>query len=264
MLLGVGVRPNVQLAVDAGLALGASGGIATDDYMRTSDPDIYAVGDAAEYVYAPTGARMRVALAGPANRTGRLAGEHAATGASRPAPASWARRSCGSSATPRASPGCRCGPRARPGSTRGPCTSWPTTTRATFPGAEPMVLKLVYEDGTGRVLGVQAVGGAGVDKRLDVIATLMYFRGTVHDLAELDLAYAPPFGSAKDPLHMAAFAAENDLDGLARVIQPDADLSGYQVVDVREPREVAVHAARGRAPRQAHPARRAPRPSRRA
>ena len=118
-------------------------------------------------------------------------------------------------------------------------TWWPSTTRATTPGAESIALKLVYENGTGRVLGAQAVGGAGVDKRLDIIATLVHFGGTVHDLAGLDLAYAPPFGSAKDPLHMAAFAAQNDLDGLARVIQPDADLSAYQVVDVREPHEVA-------------------------
>ena len=107
-----------------------------------------------------------------------------------------------------------------------------------YPGAQTLVVKLVYEVGSGRVLGVQAVGGAGVDKRLDVVATLLHFRGTIHDLAELDLAYAPPFGAAKDPLHMAAFVAQNDLDGLARVIQPDADLSAYQVVDVRDAREV--------------------------
>ncbi len=89
VLLGIGVRPNIALAEAAGIELGASRGIATDDYMRTNDPDIYAVGDAAEYAYGPTGARQRVALAGPANRTGRLAGEHAATGESRPAPGAW-------------------------------------------------------------------------------------------------------------------------------------------------------------------------------
>jgi rhodanese-related sulfurtransferase len=110
-----------------------------------------------------------------------------------------------------------------------------------------MVLKLVYENGSGRVLGAQAVGGAGVDKRLDVVATLLYFGGSVHQLAELDLAYAPPFGSAKDPVHMAAFAAENDLDGLALLLQPDTDLSAFQVVDVRNADEIAqlplAHAA---------------------
>jgi rhodanese-related sulfurtransferase len=103
-----------------------------------------------------------------------------------------------------------------------------------------MVLKLVYENGTGRVLGAQAVGGSGVDKRLDVVATVSHFGGTVHDLARLDLAYAPPFGSAKDPVHMVAFAAENDLAGVARLLPPDADLSGFQVVDVRSAAEVAA------------------------
>ena len=102
-----------------------------------------------------------------------------------------------------------------------------------------MTLKLVYEAGTGRILGAQAVGGAGIDKRLDVIASFLHFGGTVRDLAQVDLAYAPPFGSAKDPLHMAAFAAMNDLDGLAPILQPDVDFSTYQVVDLREADERA-------------------------
>jgi hypothetical protein len=99
-----------------------------------------------------------------------------------------------------------------------------------------MVLKLVYEAVPART----ASRPSGTVDSLDVVATLMHFRGTVHDLAQLDLAYAPPFGSAKDPLHMAAFAAENDLDGLAPVVQPDADLSAFQVVDVRDAHEVAA------------------------
>ncbi len=239
VLLGLGVRPSVKLAADAGLQLGASGGIATDDFMRTSDADIYAVGDAAEYAYAPSGARMRVALAGPANRTGRLAGEHAATGAARQSPAAYGTsivRVFGKSAgitglSLRAAR--KAGLDARAVHITG------NHHAGYFPGAEQMLLKLVYENGSGRVLGAQAVGGAGVDKRLDIIATLMYFHGTVHHLAELDLAYAPPFGSAKDPVHMAAFAAENDLDGLAPLLQPDTDLAAYQVVDVRDADEIA-------------------------
>jgi rhodanese-related sulfurtransferase len=107
-----------------------------------------------------------------------------------------------------------------------------------YPGAQAMIVKVVFEGASGRVLGAQATGGEGVDKRLDVVSTLIHFGGTVHDLAELDLAYAPPFGSAKDPLHMAAFAAENHLDGLAPVVQPDVDLCPYQVVDVRSAAEV--------------------------
>jgi rhodanese-related sulfurtransferase len=109
-----------------------------------------------------------------------------------------------------------------------------------YPGAEPITLKLVYEPETGRVLGAQGLGGEGVDKRIDVIATAMHFGGTVADLAGLDLAYAPPFGAAKDPVHMAAFAACNQLDGLTDFVEPDADLSGTpQFVDVRTTQEVA-------------------------
>jgi NADPH-dependent 2,4-dienoyl-CoA reductase/sulfur reductase-like enzyme/rhodanese-related sulfurtransferase len=239
VLLGVGVRPNVALAADAGLAIGSSGGIATDDHMRTSDPDIYAVGDAAEYAFGVTGVRMRVPLAGPANRTGRLAGEHAATGTSRPAPAAWGTSvvrvfGCAAGIT-----GLSLHAAQQAGFDARAVHVVAFHHASYYPGAETIALKLVYEGATGRVLGVQAVGGAGVDKRLDIIATLLRFRGTVDDLSQLDLAYAPPFGSAKDPLHMAAFAAQNDLDGLAPVIQPDADLSPFQVVDVREPHEVA-------------------------
>ena len=261
VLLGLGVRPSTRLAADAGLQIGASGGIATDDYMRTSDPDIYAVGDAAEYAYAPTGTRLRVALAGPANRTGRLAGEHAATGSARPSPMVYGTsivRVFGKAAgitglSLRAAR--KAGLDARAVHITG------NHHAGYFPGAEQMVLKLVYENGSGRVLGAQAVGGAGIDKRLDVIATLMYFWGTVHQLAELDLAYAPPFGSAKDPVHMAAFAAQNDLDGLAPLLQPDADLAGYQVVDVRDPEEIAKLPLAQVARAAPHPAQRPARPA---
>ncbi len=240
VLLGMGVRPNTALAEAAGLTIGASGGIATDGFMRTSDPDIYAVGDAAEYAFGPTGERQRVPLAGIANRTGRLAGQHAATGASRPAPAAWGTsvvRVFGYSAGI-AGLSLRAARQARLEARAVHIVSYHHASY--YPGAAPLAVKLVYEAGSGRVLGIQAVGAAGVDKRLDVVATLLHFRGTVHDLAELDLAYAPPFGSAKDPLHMAAFAAQNELDGLSPILLPDTDLSGYQVVDVREPEEIAA------------------------
>jgi rhodanese-related sulfurtransferase len=108
-----------------------------------------------------------------------------------------------------------------------------------FPGATPVTLKLLYSPDTGRVLGAQAVGRDGVDKRIDVIATAMAFNATVRDLAGLDLAYAPPYGSAKDPVHQAAFTACNQLDGLDDPMDADADLSGWQVVDVRTAGEIA-------------------------
>jgi NADPH-dependent 2,4-dienoyl-CoA reductase/sulfur reductase-like enzyme/rhodanese-related sulfurtransferase len=240
VLLGIGVRANADLARAAGLEIGASGGIGTDGFMRTTDPDIYAVGDAAEYEFGPTGARARVPLAGIANRTGRLAGEHAATGASRPAPAAWGTSVVRAFGRAAGATGLSLRTAAAAGIDARAVHVVGYHHASYYPGAETMALKLVYETGTGRVLGAQAVGGAGIDKRLDVIATLLHFRGTVHDLAALDLAYAPPFGSAKDPVHMAAFAAQNDLDGLAPLVQPGDDLSGFQVVDVREPVEAAA------------------------
>jgi NADPH-dependent 2,4-dienoyl-CoA reductase/sulfur reductase-like enzyme/rhodanese-related sulfurtransferase len=238
VILGLGVRPEIRLAVDAGLQIGSSGGIATNGWMQTSDPDIYAVGDAAEYPYGPTGGQQRVALAGPANRAGRLAGEHAATGESAPmAPVFGTsvvrvfEMSAGMTGLS-ASLADRCGLDAAS------VTIVANQHAGYYPGATPLTLKLTYDLQSGRVLGAQAVGQDGVDKRLDVIATAMAFQGTVRDLAGLDLAYAPPFGSAKDPIHLAAFAACNHLDGLEEFIAPDADLTGKQVVDVRTPAEV--------------------------
>ena len=100
-----------------------------------------------------------------------------------------------------------------------------------------MQLKVLYSETDGRLLGAQTVGGEGVDKRIDIIATAMAMSGTVYDLAKLDLAYAPPFGSAKDPIHMAAFAAINDLEHSPRLLPPDAKLVGLQIVDVRTDKE---------------------------
>jgi len=238
VLLGIGVRPNVALAEAAGIELGASRGVATDEFMRTNDPDIYAVGDAAEYTFGSTGTKTRVPLAGPANRTGRLAGEHAATGSSRPAPAAWGTSIVRVFGTTVGSTGLSLKAAREAGFEATAVHVIANDHAGYYPGAQAMALKLVFEEGSGKVLGVQACGGNGVDKRLDVAATLTHFGGTVHDLAQLDLAYAPPFGSAKDVLHMAAFAAENHLDGLAPVLQPDVDLCPYQVVDVRSAAEV--------------------------
>ncbi|MFO1038330.1 MAG: FAD-dependent oxidoreductase [Geminicoccaceae bacterium] len=239
VLVGIGVRPVNELAKAAGLDIGAAGGIATDAFMRTSDPDIYAVGDAAEYRFGPTGARQRVPLAGIANRTGRLAGEHAATGHSREAPAAWGTsivRLFGASA---GATGLSLRTAAAAGIEARAVHAVGGHHAGYYPGAQTLALKLVYAPGTGKILGAQAVGGAGIDKRLDILATVLHFGGTVDDLAALDLAYAPPFGSAKDPVHMAAFAAQNDLDGLVRFVLPETDLAPYQVIDVRQPEEAA-------------------------
>ncbi|TWT81109.1 Coenzyme A disulfide reductase [Planctomycetes bacterium CA13] len=238
VILGIGVRPNTKLAADAGLKIGETGGIVTNDYMQTSDPDIYAAGDACEYVYGPTGKRMRVALAGPANRAGRLAGQHAATDESDPMPAVQGTsvvRVFGCSA---ASTGLTRSFAKRLGMAANSVTIIAKNHAGYFPGAEMMTLKLVYDPKTEKILGAQAVGGEGVDKRIDIIATAMHFGGTVRQLTGIDLCYAPPFGSAKDPVHMAAFAACNQLDGISDFYEFDADLTGKQVVDVRTSGEI--------------------------
>ena len=239
VILGLGVRPSNQLALAAGLGVGPTGGILTDEYQRTADLDIYAVGDAAEYRLGTTGLRGRIPLAGIANRTGRLVGEHAATGKSARAPAAWGTAIIKVFGLGAGIAGDSLKSALKRGLNARAVHITANHHASYYPGAKSFTLKLVYQAGTGRILGAQAVGGAGIDKRLDVIASFLHFGGTVRDLAQVDLAYAPSFGSAKDPLHMAAFAAMNDLDGLAPILQPDVDFSTYQVVDLREADERA-------------------------
>jgi NADPH-dependent 2,4-dienoyl-CoA reductase/sulfur reductase-like enzyme/rhodanese-related sulfurtransferase len=245
VILGVGVRPNNSLAVDCGLEIGAGNGITTNDWMQTSDPDIYAVGDAVEYAYGPTGTRMRVALAGPANRAGRLAGEHAATGTSQPMQPVMGTSIVRVFQTTAAMTGLTESSCGRFGQDSRSVTIVSKHHAGYYPGAQPMTLKLTYQPGDGKVLGAQVVGGDGSDKRIDVIATAMHFGATVRDLAGLDLAYAPPFGAAKDPVHLAAFAACNELDGIETFCPSDEPLDAVQVVDVRTPAEVAMNPLAG-------------------
>lgn len=265
VILSVGVQPNVGLAQAAGLTIGATGAVAVNAVQQTSDPDIYAVGDMAEVIHGVTGKAARVPMAGPANRQGRLAGEHAAL-SGRP---KEAQRPSGTSSR-------REVPAAGGGGTRRPSRVMGTAivqvfsmavgvtglneraaTAAGFevdtvyvtgndhagyyPGATPIRLKVVYDRTTGRVLGGQALGRAGsggVDKRLDILSTVLHFGGTLEDLTDLDLAYAPQFGSAKDLLHMAGFVGENQRQGVTPSIAP-AEIDGRQVVDVRTAEEVA-------------------------
>ncbi len=238
VILGLGVRPNTQLAEAADLEIGKTGGIATNRFMQTNDPDIYAVGDVAEYTFAPTGTSMRIALAGPANRSGRIAGEHAATGAAAPMADVMGTAIVRLFDQAAAVTGLSLTLARRMSVEARSVTIVANHHAGYFPGAMPLTLKLVYEPETGRVLGAQAVGREGIDKRMDVIATAIAMKATVRDLAGLDLAYAPPFGSAKDPIHMAAFAACNQLDGLEDFVPADADLTGKQVLDVRTSGEV--------------------------
>ncbi len=245
VIVGVGVKPAVKLAQEAGLTLGSTGGIVVDEYLRSSDADIYAVGDAVEYRHAVADMLMRVPLAGPANRAGRLAGEHAATGKSAAMPAVLGTAIVRVFDTVAAVTGCnlRC-----VATLKGQSHSVHVRHNhhaGYYPGAEPMTLKLLYHPTTRRVLGAQAVGGQGVDKRIDVIATAISLGATVDQLTQLDLAYAPMFGSAKDPVHMLAFAAQNELEGRVEFVPPDVDFDGHQVLDVRTPAEVARYSLPG-------------------
>ncbi|MCY2986059.1 MAG: FAD-dependent oxidoreductase [Planctomycetota bacterium] len=233
LIVGAGVRPRTQLASECGLNLGNEGGIDVNDVMQTSDPNIYAVGDIVEYRNGVTGKRGLNPLAGPANRSGRIAGKHAATGHSEvmgPVLGTSIVRVFDLTA---ACTGLNERALAANGIEFRTAIIQAAHHASYFPGSESMQLKILYSPKDGKLLGAQAVGGDGVDKRIDILATALHFGGTVFQLAQLDLAYAPPYGSAKDPIHMAAFAACNDLNGTPVLALPNADLTGMQIVDVR-------------------------------
>jgi NADPH-dependent 2,4-dienoyl-CoA reductase/sulfur reductase-like enzyme/rhodanese-related sulfurtransferase len=239
VLLSIGVRPNVGLAKEAGLKIGGSGGIEVDAYQRTNDPDIYAVGDAAEVVHGVTGKPVRIPLAGPANRNGRNAGEHAATGSAQPAAKVLGTAVVGVFDLTVGVTGMGEAAARAAGFDVDTAYVHAAHHASYYPGAQQMHIKLIYDRETGRILGAQAVGKAGVDKRIDVIATVMHFKGTIDDLAGLDLAYAPQYGSAKDPVHMAAFVAQNQRSGLTPAVAPD-ERDGQALIDVRTPKEFAA------------------------
>ncbi len=238
VIICVGVRPRTGLAQSAGLKLGSTGGLTINEFCQTNDPDIYAVGDIVEYHHGVYNRALRIPLAGPANRSGRIAGAHAACGKAEPLRSVQGTSivrvfGLAAGATGLNSRMCQeAGENFRTAIIQAPHHA------SYFPGALNLTLKILYENETGKLLGAQAIGGEGVDKRLDVAATVLHFGGTVHDLAGLDLAYAPPFGSAKDPIHMAAFVAENDLAGRPELLEYDAELDGLQVVDVRNANEI--------------------------
>lgn len=233
VVLGIGVRPNTSLAREAGLALGPSGGIVVDAHLRTSDPDVYAAGDAVEYEHGVLGEPMRIPLAGPANRSGRLAGEHAATGESAPMAAVLGTSIVRVFGVTAGMTGLSLKQAQRAGREATAIFVEGKHHAGYFPGAESMTLKMVYAPADGRLLGLQAIGGDGVDKRLDVFSALLQTGSTVEALTELDLAYAPPFGSARDPLHQLGFVATNARAEKVRFVPPDVALGDEQVIDVR-------------------------------
>jgi NADPH-dependent 2,4-dienoyl-CoA reductase/sulfur reductase-like enzyme/rhodanese-related sulfurtransferase len=227
VVMSVGVRPETSLARAAGLEIGGSGGIAVDDRMRTSDPDIYAVGDAVEVKDFVTGDDMLVPLAGPANRQGRIAADNA-LGRDSAYRATQGTAICKVFETTIGMTGLNEKALARRGMAYEKVYVHPASHATYYPGAAPISMKLLFSSDDGRVLGAQAVGNDGVDKRIDVLATAIRAGMTVYDLEHLELAYAPPYGSAKDPVNYAGFVAVNVLRG-------DVKLCHFE--DVATPRE---------------------------
>ena len=244
VILGVGVRPENKLAVEAGLAVGPRGGIRVNDHLQTTDPDIYAVGDAIEVKDFVTGEPTQVPLAGPANRQGRIAADHIFGRRGDRYRGTQGTAIVGVFDKTAAMTGASEKALKRAGRAYRKVYVHPTHHAGYYPGAEAMTLKLLFDPETGRVLGAQAVGGAGVDKRIDVLAVAIQAGMTAFDLEEAELAYAPQYGSAKDPINMAGFVAS----GLLRGEHPQVDVEAILdpppgprpfVLDVRTPEEFA-------------------------
>lgn len=242
VILAIGVRPDIALARGAGLKIGERGGVDVDNFNRTSDPDIYAVGDAAEKRDSLDGSATLVPLANLANRHGRVVADHINGRAVRSvstigtaivkvfdltiAATGWNEKRLLASKRPHYV-----------------IHTHPSSHAGYYPGAKSMALKLIFDSATGKILGAQGVGTEGVDKRIDIIATAIRGGLNAPELADLELAYAPPFGSAKDPVNMLGYVAENYLSGLSRTIQwhevENYRERGYTILDVRSAGEFA-------------------------
>lgn len=240
VILAIGVRPDTSLASAAQLKIGDRGGIAVDDFNRTSDLDIYAVGDVAEKHDALDGASTLVPLANLANRHGRVVADHIGGLKVRPVPTigtaivkvfdlmiattGWNEK--------------RLIAQARPYKV---IHTHPNSHAGYYPDARQMALKLLLDPNTGEILGAQGIGVEGVDKRIDVISTAIRGGITAPELADLELAYAPPFGSAKDPVNMLGYIAENIFSGLLHTAQwseiDEFMSNGYALLDVRTSEE---------------------------
>ena len=240
VIMAIGVRPDTSLAKAAGLTIGTRGGIEVDDFNRTSNHDIYAVGDAAEKTDAIDGSATLVPLANLANRHGRVVADHIAGRETRPiktigtaivkvfdlmiAATGWNEKRLKAA-----------------GRDVMVIHTHPNNHAGYYPDAKQIALKLIFDPKTGEILGGQGVGVDGVDKRIDVIATAIRGGITAPELADLELAYAPPFGSAKDPVNMLGYIAENMMSGLLKTAQwnqtQELREAGYQLIDVRTPSE---------------------------
>lgn len=238
ILLSVGVKAEVELAKTAGLDIGITGGVKTNGRMESSDHDIYAVGDAAETIHALTGARARIALAGPANRQGRIAGANAA-GAKLTYPGALGTSIVRALNMTVGFTGLNSAQAAKAGFSFFTSLTRDHSHAHYYPGATPVMTKLIVEEGTGRLLGAQVLGENGIDKRVDVFATAIAGKMTVDDLETLDLAYSPPFASANDPVNVSGFVAGHISRGDIPTVAPETwQPSGEFLLDVRDTDEV--------------------------
>ncbi|ADL67824.1 FAD-dependent pyridine nucleotide-disulphide oxidoreductase [Thermoanaerobacterium thermosaccharolyticum DSM 571] len=248
VVLGIGVRPDIKLAKDAGLAIGDRGGIKVNEYLQTSDPDIYAVGDAIEVKDYINGSYTLIPLAGPANKQGRIAADNicgrnskydGTQGTSVAKIFDLTVAATGNNETILK----------RAGIDYEKVIIHPNSHASYYPDALPMTIKLIFKKEDGKILGAQIVGFDGVDKRIDVIATAIRANMTVYDLEELELSYAPPYSSAKDPVNMAGFAASNILRGDISVFHWDEieniDMSKSIILDVRTDMEYELGNIKG-------------------
>ncbi|MHA2861416.1 FAD-dependent oxidoreductase [Vibrio harveyi] len=240
LIMAIGVRPETKLAQEAGLQIGALGGIYTNEYMQTSDPSIYAVGDAVEEKDFVTGEQTLVPLAGPANRQGRMAADNM-LGRQETYQGTQGTAICKIFDLAVASTGKNEKQLKRDNITYEKVYVHTASHASYYPGAETVSFKMLFDPATGKILGAQAVGKDGVDKRIDVMAVAQRAGMTVEQLQHLELTYAPPYGSAKDVINQAAFVANNIMKGDATAIHFDEidNLSEDQVLlDVRNPGEL--------------------------
>lgn len=219
VLLSIGVRPETKLAKDAGLAIGERGGIAVNDYMQTSDADIYALGDAVEVRHLVTGQPALIPLAGPANKLGRIVADNIVFGNKKKYPGSIGTSIAKVFDLTVAAAGANAKLLQQNNIPYISSYTHGASHAGYYPGAVPLSIKILFAPENGKLLGAQIVGFNGVDKRIEMLAQVIQRGGTVHDLAELEHAYAPPYSSAKDPVNMAGFVAENILNKKSRIIQ---------------------------------------------
>ena len=243
VILSIGVRPETNLARAAGLTIGPAGGIAVNDYLQTSDESIYAIGDAIEYRHPITGKPWLNYLAGPANRQGRIAADNilgakiAYEGSIGTSIAKVFDMTVASTGLP--------GKRLRvEGIDYMSSTIHPSSHAGYYPDAMPMSIKITFDKQTGRLYGGQIVGYDGVDKRIDELALVIKHEGTIYDLMKVEQAYAPPFSSAKDPVALAGYVAEDIIVGKTNPIYwrelRDIEMENKFLLDVRTPDEFAL------------------------